>query len=102
VRRPPALDDPPKPAPVQPPPAAPRPDVRRLQQALETQDDAAVLQFFRTRGLDADERKHVQALVVQLGSDRFAVRVQASAELEALGPRTAPVLRRALSDADVE
>ena len=101
ARKKPTTDENEKPADT-PPRAATRPDLRRLQEALQSGDDAAVLQFLRTRGLDDDERKQVQALVARLGADRFAVRIQASAELEALGPRTFPLLRPALSDADVE
>lgn len=99
VRKKPTPD---RPAEEPTPRAAPRPDLRRLQLALQAGDDAVLLDFFRTRGLETEERRRVEELISQLGSDRFAERSQASAELEALGPRTLPLLRRAVADPDVE
>lgn len=80
----------------------PRPDLKRLVSAMRDGDDAAILAFFRSSVLTATERGRIRPLVDQLGADSFAVRRIASAELEALGPRTAPLLSRALSHPDPE
>src|SRR5205814_9140787 len=72
------------------PSALPRPDITRLVKAMRDGDDAAILAFFRTSILTPEERERIQALVAQLGSDSFAVRSKASADLAALGPRAGP------------
>jgi hypothetical protein len=65
-------------------------------------DDAALLEFFRSRTLTDSERDRLHTLIRQLGDDSFKVREKASAELAARGMLAAAFLRPAVNDPDLE
>src|SRR5579871_548277 len=65
-------------------------------------DGPALLQFFRTRTLRADDLLEVGALIKQLGDDAFSVREKATERLIRLGPAAGPALRQASRDPDPE
>jgi HEAT repeat protein len=77
-------------------------DEQTLKDAGIPLDDAALLDFFRKRTLADAERAKILGLIAKLCDESYAAREQASADLAASGPAAAPLLRRALRDADVE
>ncbi len=77
-------------------------DERLVRAAGVTPDGAGLLAFFRQRTLSDADRKRLQGLVRDLGSEDFATREAASRSLTAAGPPVLPLLRPALQDADLE
>ncbi|HEV3205304.1 MAG TPA: HEAT repeat domain-containing protein [Gemmataceae bacterium] len=65
-------------------------------------DGASLLAFFRSRSLSEEDKKQIEALVLQLGNDSFAAREQASRKLSAYGPPARKYLEPAISSADPE
>jgi HEAT repeat protein len=77
-------------------------DEEALRAAHIPTDGPGLLTFFRERTLSEDERSRVEALIAQLGSDSFARRQEASAELVSFGSRAVALLRRAARHPDLE
>jgi hypothetical protein len=77
-------------------------DERALREAKVGTDGPALLQFFRSRTLDDDDRARILALVRKLGNDSFAVRERASEDLVAAGAAAESLLREAKRDPDPE
>jgi hypothetical protein len=73
-----------------------------LKQAGLGSDGAALLDFFRKRTPNADDRKRLADAVAHLGDAEFEEREKASKVLIAAGRAALPLLRPALKDADVE
>jgi HEAT repeat protein len=65
-------------------------------------DSAALLEFFRQRTLNAEEKARVEALIKDLGAPGFKTREQASAHLIARGPVALEQLKGALASDDPE
>src|SRR5262249_41595568 len=65
-------------------------------------DGPSLLEFFRKRTVDGDDREHIQKLIKELGSEDFETREVASGKLAALGARAKPLLKAAPADPDVE
>lgn len=80
----------------------PQEDEATLRDARLDTDADALLEFFRKRSLGEADRTRVRQLIRQLGDDSFQVRAKAAAELVALGPGIAPLLREAADDDDPE
>jgi HEAT repeat protein len=77
-------------------------DEQTLKAAKIGTDGPALLEFFRKRTPNPADEKRIAALVKDLGSSTFRVRLKATKELTATGPNALPALRRALKDKDVE
>jgi HEAT repeat protein len=75
-------------------------DEQRLQAAGLRTDGGALLDFLRKRSLAVAEPARVEALCRQLGAASPEARVQAAAELVALGNAAIPLLRRTVQDPD--
>jgi hypothetical protein len=89
------------------PPAAASPEAIRADEQLVKAarvgvEGPALLAYLRKATPASVQREQLEALIKQLGSEKFAEREQASAALVALGQLAAPVLRRALKDPNVE
>jgi HEAT repeat protein len=65
-------------------------------------DPTKLLQFFRTRTLNAAEAKKARNLIRQLGDDDFEVRQSATDQLMSWGTPVLPLLRHAASSGDPE
>jgi HEAT repeat protein len=85
-----------------PPPVPPRPDLSKLRQALDADDNAAVLAYFRKLPLSDKDRAAIRTLIARLGDESFAVRERAAREVLDWGPRAAASLRRAARSSDPE
>jgi hypothetical protein len=96
-----AADDP-LPSPAEQEKARAAEDERLLRDASIAIDDAGLLTFLRDRSLDEAERKKMQALVLQLGSDDFEEREAASRALVGRGRLAVPFLKDGLGAKDVE
>lgn len=94
-----AVDRKPPVAPVALPPAS---DEALLRDAKIPTDGAGLIEFLRKRTVDSADKARLEALIVQLGDDSFAVREQASAQLVATGARAKPLLQKATTDPDIE
>jgi HEAT repeats len=78
-------------------------DEQILRTAGIAADDRSLLDFFRKQTTDAAMVLHARQLTQQLGSDSFAVREQASANLTAFGPVVLPLLQQTIRNtADLE
>jgi hypothetical protein len=78
-------------------------DEKLLRDASLSSEGPALLDFFRKRTLADVQREKILALIKQMGDDSFKVREQAFADLLALGPTAAPLLRQAQqSETDIE
>lgn len=77
-------------------------DEKVLREAKVGTDAPALLDWFRRRGLTAEQRRQLGLLIPRLGSEDFTTRQDASTALVALGPGAVPHLRRALSSPDEE
>lgn len=78
------------------------PDERLLKDAGVGTDTASLLAFFRQRSPSEVDRRRMEVLVKQLGSERFAQREEASQELARRGPAARGLLRKAKQAADAE
>jgi HEAT repeat protein len=78
------------------------PEELLLQQAGIRTDGPGLLAYLRQRTLSEDDRRRLEALIGQLGSEDFTQREQASTELVKQGKVVAVSLRRALKSADAE
>jgi hypothetical protein len=76
--------------------------VKLLRAARVGTDGAALLDFFRRRTLSAADYRRIEILVRRLGSDHFAQREEASADLVRYGAAAIGSLRRARTDPDAE
>jgi peptidyl-prolyl cis-trans isomerase B (cyclophilin B) len=77
-------------------------DEETLKAAGLGTDDAALIDFFRSKTpVDADREK-IAALIRELGDNAFRVREKASSELVKIGVRAAPFLRQAKDSRDFE
>lgn len=78
-------------------------DEQMLRAAGIAVDNRSLLDFFRKQTADAATLRQARQRIEQLGSDSFAVREQANAELAALGPRVLPLLQQTIRrTADLE
>jgi hypothetical protein len=77
-------------------------DERLLREAGVGTDGPALLAFFRARTLADADRRAVEGMVRQLGSDVYAERERATRGLVRRGPPALPFLRRALVGPDLE
>jgi HEAT repeat protein len=73
-----------------------------LQAAIQADDAAGALDFFRKRTPAEAQRQRLRLLVRQLADDSFEVRQKATAELVASGPVAATPLRAAALSPDAE
>jgi hypothetical protein len=83
-------------------PTAGSEDEKLLKAAKIGVDGPGLLDYFRQHTTAPAQQEHILALIQQLGDDSFKVRLKASADLAALGPRAVSYLRHALSDPDEE
>src|SRR5262249_51758359 len=65
-------------------------------------DGPALLEFLRRQTPDEAEQLQMKDLILKLGHKSFSVRQKATAALQALGTKAAPLLRQALKDPDRE
>jgi hypothetical protein len=78
-------------------------DEQLLHAAGIATDERSLLDFFRKQTADAATVRQAQQLIEQLGSDSFAAREQASANLLAFGPVVLPLLQQTIRQtADLE
>jgi hypothetical protein len=77
-------------------------DEETLHRAGLPTEESSLLALFRKRTPDADSQARIQALIAQLGSDSFAEREEASAELVTYGVAAVGLLRKAAHHADLE
>lgn len=73
-----------------------------LRAARVRTDDAGLLDVFRRCTVSQAERKRLEGLVRQLGSDSYDERGRATRDLVAAGRRALPLLRAALASPDAE
>jgi cyclophilin family peptidyl-prolyl cis-trans isomerase len=84
------------------PPDAINADEQTLKAAGLGTDDAALIDFFRSKTLEDGYRDKIAALICDMGADDFAVREKASSELVKIGGKAASLLRQAKASGDVE
>jgi peptidyl-prolyl cis-trans isomerase B (cyclophilin B) len=84
------------------PPDAIETDEEILRAAGLGTDDAALLDFFRSKTLEDGDRGKIAALIRDLSADEFGVREKASSELLKIGRKAASLLREAKDSPDVE
>jgi hypothetical protein len=78
-------------------------DEQLLRAAGIATDDRSLLEFFRKQTADTAILQQAQKRIEQLGSDSFAVREQALADLVAFGPVVLPLLQQTIREtADLE
>ncbi|HEY7326108.1 MAG TPA: HEAT repeat domain-containing protein [Gemmataceae bacterium] len=78
-------------------------DEQILRTAGIASDDRSLLDFFRKQTANAAILRQARSLIEQLGSDIFAMREKASADLAALGPAVLPLLHSTIRQtADLE
>jgi hypothetical protein len=78
-------------------------DEKTLKAASLSSEGPALLEFFRKRTLADTYRNKILGLINKMGDDSFQVREQAFADLLALGPAAAPLLRQAQqTSSDIE
>jgi hypothetical protein len=86
-----------------PPPVAPgTSDEGLLRAAKVPTDSAGLIDFFRKRTVEGEDKNRLRVLVTQLGDEAFQTREQASAKLVSAGVRAKPLLLEALKDPDLE
>jgi HEAT repeat protein/outer membrane protein assembly factor BamB len=78
------------------------PDEKLLRAQKIATNGPGLLAYLRSRTLDDAEEKKLKALIAQLGSDVFAEREQASAELTRYGHLALRFLEKAAQDSDPE
>lgn len=71
-------------------------DKKFLKAANITSDAAGLIGFFKKRTLSDDDRKNLEKLVMQLDSNQFAQRQEASQRLVEIGTPALPFLRNAV------
>lgn len=76
--------------------------LRALKDAEIGSDGPALVAFFRSRTLSAEELRQLAGKVRDLGNDSFEVREKASADLIKAGRSALPFLRSAAADPDLE
>jgi cyclophilin family peptidyl-prolyl cis-trans isomerase/HEAT repeat protein len=84
------------------PPDATKADEDTLKAAGLVTDDAALIDFFRSKTPEDGDREKIAALIRDLGADDFTVRERASNELVKVGGKAASLLRQAKLSEDVE
>ncbi|MCE9531101.1 MAG: HEAT repeat domain-containing protein [Planctomycetes bacterium] len=88
------------------PPEPPRDPIKAAEKLLEdfqvATDPKSLLQFFKTRTLNDDDRAKLLTTIRRLGDEDFDVRETASDELTNAGLAALPILRAASRDRDVE
>jgi cyclophilin family peptidyl-prolyl cis-trans isomerase/HEAT repeat protein len=84
------------------PPDAINADEQTLKAAGLGTEDAALIDFFRSRTPAAGDREKIAALIRDLGDDDFAVREKSSSELVKIGGKAASLLRQAKGSPDAE
>jgi hypothetical protein len=101
---PPTADRPegPAPDPVASDPGRLAAEYQALQAAVQAEDAAEALDFFRKRTPAGAQRQRLRLLVRQLADDSFEVRQKATAELVVSGPVAAAPLRAAARSPDAE
>lgn len=77
-------------------------DEQLLREQQVATDPVGLLDFFRRRTPTDADRRELDRLVRQLGSDRFGEREEASRELTRRGPAALPALRQGLQSDDAE
>jgi HEAT repeat protein len=76
-------------------------DANTLKEAgLSPSDPTGILQFFRARTLAEVDRTKINSLIEKLSSEDFAIRDEASQELEKVGAPAVPLLRQRLANKD--
>src|SRR5262249_53349054 len=83
-------------------PDATKADEETLKAAGLGTDDAALIDFFRSRTLEDGDRDKIAALIRDLGADDFGVREKASSELMKIGGKAVSLLRQAKDSSDIE
>jgi HEAT repeat protein len=77
-------------------------DEQVLKAAKTPVDGPALLEFFRSRTIDAERLRRIPALIQQLGHHQFLVREAAAHELIQLGKLAAPALEKGTQHPDPE
>src|SRR5262249_18835755 len=77
-------------------------DERTLREAGINTDGPGLLAFFRKNTTSDADMASLEALIKDLGADRFRVREKATARLIAIGERAVPLLRDAEKSRDPE
>lgn len=78
-------------------------DEKTLKDASLSVEGPALLDFFRKRTLGDTDRVQILGLIDKMGDDSFKTREKAFADLLALGPAAAPLLRQAQqTSSDIE
>jgi cyclophilin family peptidyl-prolyl cis-trans isomerase len=83
-------------------PDAIKTDEETLKAADLGTDDAALIDFFRSKTLEDGDRDKIATLIRNLSADEFKVREQASSELLKMGGKAASLLHQAKGSRDVE
>jgi hypothetical protein len=73
-----------------------------LKAAGRATDDRALVSLLRQQVIDEKSRKHLQALIEDLGDDEFDRREKATAELIRIGLPALPYVQKASKDSDPE
>lgn len=90
------------PADAPPAAAANMSDEAILRAAKIQPDSAGLIDFFRKRTVEGEDKNRLRLLVSQLGDEVFQTRELASAKLVSAGIRAKPLLQEALKDPDLE
>jgi hypothetical protein len=89
-------------APAAPNPA-PEPDDEALLGGVDLPTDpASLMAFLRRQKISEADRRHIDALIRQLGVDEFELRQSATEELIRIGPSAVAALKEALKTKDLE
>src|SRR5437667_6723165 len=76
-------------------------DEKILRSAAIATDGPALLEYFRKRILNAQDRERIHRLIQRLGDDEFATREKAADDLVAVGTPAVSLLRQATRDSDI-
>src|SRR5262245_5905960 len=76
-------------------PDAIKDDEETLKAAGIGTEDAALIDFFRSKTLQDGDRAKIAAFIHDLGADEFGVREKASSELVKIGGKAVSLLRQA-------
>jgi HEAT repeat protein len=92
----------PVPVPLLPSASFDAPDEQVLKDHKMPTDGPGLVEFFRRHIVQTDDEARIQSLIRQLGDDDFTRREDASLQLNGLGLRAMPYLKKAVSDQDAE
>src|SRR5207302_4548092 len=77
-------------------------EAKILHAANVATDNESLLTYLKARTLDDDSRQQVQKLILELDSDKYAVRQKATTELKQLGRPALPYLKKTMKNSALE